>query len=186
MHTTLRGPDLVTPRRTTTPGGPPPGRRAWATANGVVNDLVRMPGDANDTLIGRERMPWIHAGYTAANPGPSTNSTGLVNQVGSGPQRLSLHMRDETIIDHVQGASNTRAQDPAATGYGINDGTTVGRLSGNGVVHGLHTRVAGSQPATLARTFVTPQQRPPRTNRLSNSRNAGQSYSQTTVHQGAR
>lgn len=184
MHTTPCAPDTVTPRPGLSPGGPPPGRRAWATAPGIVDFSVRACGYENDGLIQRERMPWYHQGYTASDPGESTNSTGLVNLLGSGTPRPALHMRDVTIIEHVQGASNTRNQDPHATAYGTNDGTNVGRLSGNGVVHGLHSRIVGSAPATLRRTFVTPQQRPPRVNRLANSRNAGQSYSQTTIHQG--
>lgn len=143
-----------------------------------------MPGDLNSQTVCYERMPWVHTGYSASDPGSSTNSTGLVNWRGSGPQRPSLHVRTETIVLHVQGASNTRNQDPHPTSYGTNDGTNVGRLSGDGVVHGLHTRPVKAGPAVLRRSQVTPQQRPPRVNRLSNSRNQGQSYSQVTVHQG--
>lgn len=185
MHTRPVAPDLVTPRRTTTPGGTPPGRRAWATAPGVIpGDIERMPGNLNSCTVDYERMPWIKTGYSASNPGDGDNSTGLVNYLGSGPQRAALHMRDVTIVRYVQGQSNTRAQDPHPTSYGTNDGTNVGRLSGDGVVHGLHTRPINSKPATLARTFVTPQQRPPRVNRLANSVNQGQSYSQVTTPQG--
>lgn len=173
------------PRRAQSGGGPPPGRTVWATAPGVIpGDQVRAPGDLNSATIDYERMPWVHQPYSA-NGVADVNATGLVNYTGSGPARLSLHMRTETLVPYVQGQSNTRNQDPHPAGYGTNDGTNIGRLSGNGLVHGLHTRVVGSQPATLRRTFVTPQQRPPRVNRLSNSRNAGQSYSQTTIHQGA-
>lgn len=187
MHTSPVAPDQVTPRWGTSPGGPPPGRRAWATAPGVIpGDIARMPGNLNSCTVQYERMPWIKTGYTASNPGSSDNSTGLVNWVGSGPQRAALHMRDVTIVPYVQGQSNTRGQDPHPTAYGTNDGTNQGRLSGNGVVHGMHSRPVDSKPATYARTFVTPQQTLPRVNRLSNSRNAGQSYSQTTIHQGAK
>jgi len=167
------------PRRTPSAGGPNVERGPWATAPGIVDFRVRTPLATNDQAVSYERFSWLHQSYYAGDPGPSApQSTGLVNYLGSGQARRSLHMRAVTIIEHVQGASNTRAQDPYPTGYGTNDGVS------GGPVHGLHTRSRVDGTAVLGRSQVTQQQRPPRQNRLSNSRNRGQSYSQITVHQG--
>lgn len=53
-----------------------------------------------------------------------------------------------------------------------------------GVPHGRHSPTVPGYKLTRAHYQVTPQQRPARANRPSNSRIAGQSYSQTVVHQG--
>jgi hypothetical protein len=105
-------------------------------------------------------------------------------------------MRDVTMRRMV-GTSNTRAQDPVPGGPGIQDGNGsipagIRQLNGAGyevptnrTPHGLHTHVRGNTPQSMARHFSgAQQQRPGRQNRLSNSRGAGQSYSQTTAHQG--
>lgn len=192
------GPQLHTPappynrwegRLNASTGGPPAGRRAWAQAHGITDTRERMPQDLNDTAITRERMPWLHQSYYVA---PDF----LVNWTEAGPIRASLHMRNVTI-NRMQGTSNTRAQDPIAVGIGgIQDGNGslpggIAQLNQAGievpvdtVPHGMHT-TARRQPTTAAqRAKLTAQMRPGRANRLSNSRNTGQSYSQTTVHQG--
>lgn len=52
--------------------------------------------------------------------------------------------------------------------------------------HGLHTQTVNSRRSTLKTYRETPQMVPGRQDRLANSARAGQSYSQTTVTQGAR
>lgn len=168
-------------RRVTSPGGPAPARGPWATAPGVIpGDRERMPSNINDTLIRRERMPWLHQ-TTMIQPGD-----GWFDWTRSGPRRAPLHMRDVTI-SRMQGSSNTRNQDPIPTGFGTNDGTNIGWMSGNGAVHGLHTRPVTTKPQTVNATRKkagVAEMKNGRQNRLSNSRGNGQSYSQTTIHQG--
>lgn len=55
----------------------------------------------------------------------------------------------------------------------------------SGPPHGLHSLTTGSRWQTLQRYAATPQMRPVRIDRPSNSPQAGQSYSQTVQHQGA-
>jgi len=57
------------------------------------------------------------------------------------------------------------------------------RIEG-GAPHGLHTMTAAPMRARNARSRRTPQMVPGRVDRLANSKQAGQSYSQTTRHQG--
>ena len=54
----------------------------------------------------------------------------------------------------------------------------------SGPPHGLHSQTLGGQWQTLQRYGATPQQRPVRVDRPSNSPQAGQSYSQTVQTQG--
>jgi hypothetical protein len=53
-----------------------------------------------------------------------------------------------------------------------------------GPPHGLHTQTPPDNQQTLAGYRARPQMVAPRVDRLSNSRAAGQTYSQRTVHQG--
>ncbi len=176
-------------RRGNSVGGVYPARRVWAEPVNAETNLLRAPGNLNDATISRERMPYFRQGWYAA---PDF----LVNWTESGPIRPALGMRNVTMR-RMQGTSNTRAQDPVSSGPGIQDGN--GSLPGgirslnyagitvptNNTPHGLHTHVRGTTPQSLRRHFSgAPQTRPPRQNRLANSRGAGQSYSQTTVHQG--
>lgn len=177
-------------RRGPSGGGPVPWRTAWAEPINGASSFARMPGDLLDGAISRERMPWVHqSSYTAPDF--------LVSWTAAGPARKSLHMRDVTIRT-MAGTSNTRAQDPIPSGPGIQDGlgslpAGIRQLNSAGITvptddtpHGLHTRVRGSRPQSFTRHIAGPAQMlPGRQNRLSNSRNRGQSYSQTTVHQGA-
>jgi hypothetical protein len=166
-----------------------PWRRAWAEPPNSATSVARFPGNVNDTGVARERMPWLHqSSYTAPDY--------LVSWTAAGPARRSLHMRDVTLRTMV-GTSNTRAQDPVPAGQGIQDGlgslpAGIRNLNSAGIEvptnntpHGLHTRVRGSKPQSFTRHLSgAAQMRPGRQNRLSNSNNLGQSYSQTTVHQG--
>lgn len=170
-------------------GGAPPGRTAWAVPAGVESTDARMPQDLNDGAISRERMPWSHQGYYLTPGG------GWFDWTNNAPQRAALHMRDVTLV-RQQGTSNTRNQDPVPAILGVNDGTGslpagIRQLNQSGLSvdqnftpHGMHTMQARKPRTTTQRYLQTPQQRPPRQNRLSNSRNTGQSYSQTTIHQG--
>jgi hypothetical protein len=54
-----------------------------------------------------------------------------------------------------------------------------------GPPHGLHSVTLGGRWQTIRRYAATPQMRPVRADRPSNSPQAGQSYSQTVQHQGA-
>jgi hypothetical protein len=181
-------------RRGDAPGGPVPPRGAWVPPVNIETNVVRAPGDLNDTAISRERMPWLHSSYYAA-------PAHLVNWTLAGPARRSLHMRDVTIRT-MAGTSNTRAQDPIAVTGGIQDGNGsipagIRQLNGAGIEvpvdktpHGLHTRVRALTPGgairpSTRRALSTVQMRPGRQNRLSNSTGQGQSFSQTTIHQGA-
>jgi hypothetical protein len=176
-------------RRGVSSGGPVPWRQAWAEAPNAASSDVRFPGNALDATISRERMPWTHQGYYCP---PDF----LVNWTEAGPIRPSLHMRNVTMRTMV-GTTNTRAQDPVPAGPGIQDGN--GSLPGgirnlnsagyevptNVTPHGMHTHVRGKTPQSTTRYFAqSAQMRPGRQNRLSNSRGQGQSYSQTTIHQG--
>lgn len=170
-------------------GGTPPGRSAWAVPPGVETTEARMPGDLNSDTISRERMPWYHSGYYITPGG------GWFDWTNDSPQRPALHMRDVTLV-RAQGTSNTRNQDPVPAIIGVNDGNGslpagIRQLNQAGVEvaqgwtpHGMHTTQPRKPRTTTERYLKTPQQRPPRQNRLSNSRNVGQSYSQTTIHQG--
>lgn len=130
--------------------------------------LTREQANANEQTIGHERFPWYKTGYIGSN------HDSLVNWTDCGPVRTSLHNRQVTINRQV-GTSNTRAQDPnAIRTYGTQDQG-----------HGLHTNPAQSKIATNANFRARQQQQPARVNRLSPAVYTGQSYSQTTVVQGA-
>jgi hypothetical protein len=199
MGSDYTGPRLHTPappfnrwgvRLGNSTGGETGPRGPFVAAIEGTTSYARMPQNTLDGSISYERMPWWRQGYMAP---PAT----LVNWTDAGPRRASLHMRDVTMR-RMEGTSNTRAQDPVPQTLGINDGN--GSLPGairqlnsagyevptNTTPHGLHTRVRGTVPQNTSRLYAKGVQtmRPGRQNRLSNSRGAGQSYSQTTVHQG--
>lgn len=171
-------------------GGPYPARQAWAQQVNAETQINPRPDNLNDGAISRERMPYFRTGYY-------TGTGSLVNWTACGPARPSLHMRDVTMR-RMAGTSNTRAQDPVPAGPGIQDGN--GSLPGgirnlnssgievptNNTPHGLHTRVKGAvtRQSTVRRLSGAAQMRPGRQNRLSNSTGQGQSFSQTTIHQG--
>lgn len=177
-------------RRGNSTGGLPLRRTEWAQAVGVENPIRRMPEDTLDGAIRRERMPYFRRGYYLA---PDF----LVSWTECGPARPALGMRNVTMRRQT-GTDNTRGFDPIPGGPGIQDGNGslpagIKNINSAGIIvpqnktpHGVHTRVRGSQPAgyTQVRRGAV-QMRAGRQNRLSNSRNLGQSFSQTTVPQGA-
>jgi hypothetical protein len=131
-------------------------------APGIEDQHARYPGDEFDTAIRRDRIPWI--------PRPSYifPADGWVNWTACGPIRPTLHMRCATIRE-MQGNSNTRQdQDPT------------------NLQRGLHTNPPDAVARTMPR-YVSgnPQMQPGRQDRLSPAQYNGQSFSQTTVNQGA-
>lgn len=177
-------------RRGNSTGGPAFARTEWAQAIGVEQPIRRMPEDSNDQAIRRERMPYYRRGYYIA---PDYG----VSWTECGPARPALSMRNVTRR-RQQGTDNTRALDPIPAGPGIQDGNgslpaAIKNINSAGIIvptnatpHGLHTRVRGSQPAGYIqiRRGKAVQMKAGRQNRLSNSRNLGQSFSQTTIPQG--
>lgn len=135
--------------------------------------LTREQANANEQSIDHERFPWYKQGYIGSH------RDSLVNWTDCGPIRPSLNNRQVTINRQV-GTSNTRAQDPnPIRTYGTQDGTR------DGVTHGLHTNPQQAKYATNANFRARQQQQPARVNRLSPAVYTGQSFSQTTVVQGA-
>lgn len=174
-----------------------PGRGPWADTGG-----------AKDFVIKQDRHP-----YLAHENEITGRDSGVKDPMTDGPPMRVLRFlcRDWTMW---QGSDATANYDPPRPykKYGMQDGTVttifggqpgyfraygtqidttnVGRhTSGAEQIpasppHGLHTSTVGSRTMTLKSYRVNPQQVPGRQDRLSNSRRAGQSYSQTTRHQG--
>lgn len=191
MHSGVAPFNRLGVRRGNSTGGAAFTRTTWAQAVGVENPIRRMPENTLDGAIRRERMPFFRAGYYIA---PDF----LVSWTECGPARPALGLRNVTVR-RQQGTDNTRGLDPVPAGPGIQDGNGslpagIKNINSAGLLvpqnktpHGVHTRVRGSQPAAFiqVRRGRAVQMTPGRQNRLSNSRNLGQSFSQTTVPQGA-
>ena len=140
-----------------------------AITPGLVDGVIREGSGVNtwDRLTSHERMPWYDRDYMVGQDNT------LVDWTRSGPIRPSLHMLNQTVRKLV-GTDATRNLDPhpVIRGSGTEDQG-----------HGMHTNPA-SRLLTLDRYRHTQQQSQPRQDRLSSSRYAGQSYSQTTRTQG--
>jgi hypothetical protein len=191
------------------PGGPPPlhrqvttrqrarGRGPWADTGGAL-----------DYVIVQDRHP-----YLAHEREITGRDSGLKDPMLDGPVRRVVRMlcRDWTMW---QGSDNTANYDPprAYQRYGMQDGTVTTVFGGQpgyfqpyasrggpltvptatsgaeqipaGPPHGLHTHTVTSRAMTLKSYRDNAQQVGGRQDRLSNSRRGGQSYSQTTTHQG--
>lgn len=152
-------------RRGNSAGGRPverPGRSVGNQAAAWMDD-PRFYGATQDTTIRRDRTPWY------PNKARSGVGTVAVDWTMAGPARPELHMRNVTVRI-MAGNSRTRAlanpQDPR---------------------QGLHSAGIVKPSGNLGRIRAGGQQiRPGRTDRLSAARYRGQSYSQTTLQQGAR
>jgi hypothetical protein len=176
-----------------------PGRGPWADTGGALDYVIR-----------QDRHP-----YLAHENEVTGRDSGLKDPMTDGPPMRVLRFlcRDWTMW---QGSDATANFDPPRdyNKYGIQDGTVttvfggqagyfrpygtqvdtqnVGRKTSGatqipaGPPHGLHTETVTSRSMTLRSYRANPQQVPGRQDRLSNSRRAGQSYSQTTQHQGAK
>lgn len=143
---------------------PPPPMNPWPTAPGVADSYARYSPSSNDQQVRRENTPWI------PTPNVSVPGTGRASWWAAGPARPSLEMRSVTTNPRVGNSRSRFAQNPLAPGTG------------------LHTQPRDHSVGTIQR-YVTPgvgKMRPARQNRLSPARYEGQSYSQTTITQGAR
>lgn len=128
----------------------------------AIADDPRYIGDVNDSQIRRDRTPWFP---TKAVSGVGT---GTVNWSENAPYRPELHMRDVTIR-RMAGTDQTRAfANPVDPSVGLHTNPKV-RPSGN-----LERYGAGGAVMKNGRN-----------DRLSPARYNGQSYSQTTLEQGA-
>jgi hypothetical protein len=162
--------------------------------------------NTNDGLIFRDRGPQMsrgteYAGRISSNPdppmdGPIRPSMRLVNrtwnwQVGTGSAYADDLTRPYTWVGE-QGAGWTTIYGGTPGFYRRGPGGAPvgdptqgpGRVWG-GPPHGYHTMYPPAGQQTQATFRARPQMVPARVDRLSNSRIAGQSYSQTTIHQGA-
>jgi hypothetical protein len=164
------------------------------------------PGDnSNDGLIFRDRHPMFShgteiAGRISSRPDPPMD----------GPARPDMRLINRTVNWQV-GTGQAYADDlsRAYTGLGQNDGSWSAINGGqpgfyrngpggvpstqeapgpgrvfSGPAHGLHTMYPADRMQTLARFQAQPSMRAARVDRLSNSRIAGQTYSERTLHQG--
>ncbi len=134
---------------------------AGAQAAAIADD-PRYKGNVNDSQIRRDRTPWF------PDKAVSGVGTGTVNWSDNAPYRPELHMRDVTVR-RMAGTSQTRAfANPLDPSVGLHTNPKV-RPAGN-----LLRFVAGGSAMKQGRN-----------DRLSPARYSGQSYSQTTLEQGA-
>lgn len=161
--------------------------------------------NTNDQLIHRSRHPWFFRGRVVAGRISSMHDPQL-----DGPARPALHLRNVTWNWQV-GTGSAYADDLTRNYSGLGEqgsgwssiyggtpgfyregpgGMPIGDPSqGPGRVfagppHGLHTDYAPDRIQTQAGYRARPQMRAARVDRLSNSRIAGQNYSQWTEQQG--
>jgi hypothetical protein len=162
--------------------------------------------DASDTLIHRERHGYFQAGTersgrvsSMADPpssGPAMPSFKAINQTwnwqaGTGSAYADDLNRPYTWVGQQDGSwQDVNGGTPGfyRNGPGGPPVNTMG-VDGpqriySGPPHGLHTWSPPDYAQTAARYAAVPQMVPARVDRLSNSRVGGQSYSQTTMHQG--
>jgi hypothetical protein len=162
----------------------------------------------SDTLIHRERHGYFQAGTersgrvsSQADPpssGPAMPSFKAVNvtwnwQAGTGSAYLDDLNRPYTGVGQQDGSwSQILGGTPGFYRNGPGGAPVMTQpVDGPqrlypGPPHGLHTWSPPDYAQTLARYQTVPQMQYARVDRLSNSRAGGQSYSQTTKHQGAR
>jgi hypothetical protein len=164
--------------------------------------------DYSDTLIHRDRHGYFQAGTeragrvsSQADPpasGPAMPSFKAVNvtwnwQVGTGSAYEDDLSRPYTWIGQQDGSwgqiwggtPGFHRNGPGGAPVQTSQMDGPQRIYG-GPPHGLHTWSPPDYAQTLARYNTVPQMQAARVDRLSNSRVGGQSYSQTTVHQGGR
>jgi hypothetical protein len=144
-------------------GGRPALPRPRTIMNGMIDEVDRFPGNANDELICRDRQAVYHVEYLS-----SGTDSGFVNWSAAGPIRQELHTRNASLRTMV-GNTNSRNFDPVPTGLGP-------QIQG----HGMHSTPPAGVAQTLGRYGETQQMRRPRSNRLQPGQYTGQSYSETT------
>lgn len=196
-------------------GGPAPAGRVVGSTASTTHPLPGAPFAAgglspNDQGWHRDRHPYAYQGHSTTG-----RDSGVHDPLPDGPVRPSLRNllvdwrrmmgTDATRNQDVhraykpvgwQDGSPTRIwggtpgyyQSYGARGTGqLVDADTSGNVQIPGSVpHGLHTHTVNPRRRTLKTYRETPQMVPGRMDRLANSARAGQSYSQTTVTQGAR
>lgn len=165
------------------------------------------PGDNNfDGLIFRDRHPMFShgtelAGRISSRPdppmdGPLRPDMRMINrtwnwQVGTGQHYTDDLSRPYTWLGQQDGTWSTiNGGQPGFFRWGPGGQPSTQEASGPGRVdsgpaHGLHTMYPADRMQTLNRYQAIPVTRPARVDRLSNSRIAGQNYSERTTHQGA-
>lgn len=163
-------------------------------------------GNAFDQLITRDREVQFSRGTEVAGrissqidppmSGPIRPDLRAINrtvnwQVGTGAAYADDLSRDYTWLGEqgsgwttvYGGAPGFYRQGPG--GIPVGDPSQGPARVWGGVPHGYHTFYPPENAQTQSRQRATPQMRPARVDRLSNSRIAGQNYSQWTKHQGA-
>lgn len=153
--------DLTDARRRTSGGGRDEVTGPRTLAPGMDDERSRYPGNFFDTRILYDRGPY----YQRPRFTPAGQS--WVNWTAAGPSRPELHMRAVTLRQMV---GNSTARFPV-----VATPTT-----------GMHTMYSPATARTQPRYVQTPQMVGTRQMRLSPSRYANQTYSQTTKLQGAR
>lgn len=161
--------------------------------------------NTNDRLIYRDRHPWLNSGHELAGrvssmpdppmSGPIRPSLRVVNrtwnwQIGTGSAYQDDLSRQYTWVGE-QGSGWTTVYGGAPGFYRMGPGGMPvgdpnagrGRVWG-GPPHGLHTEYPPDRQQTQGVQTSRPQMVAPRVDRLSNSRIAGQNYSQWTRRQG--
>jgi hypothetical protein len=129
----------------------------------AVADDPRYYGATNDSQIRRDRTPFF------PSKARSGVGTAEVDWTMAGPNRPELHVRNVTVRV-MAGTSQTRAfANPLDPSVGLHSNPKA-RPSGN--IERFKAGAAGMKPG--------------RRDRLSPARYSGQSYSQTTLEQGAR
>jgi hypothetical protein len=193
------------------PAGPVRGQR-YSTRHPLPGPPFGIDGlSPNDQGWHRDRHAFVYQGTSTTG-----RDSGVHDPLPDGPVRpsirnLMMNWRREDGTDATRGFDPRRPQylpvgwqDGSPTriwggtpgfyqAYGSRgSGELVGAdTSGNVQIpgtrpHGLHTHTVNSRRSTLKTYRSTPQMVPGRQDRLANSGRAGQSYSQTTVTQGAR
>lgn len=176
-----------------------PGRGPWADTGG-----------AKDYVIRQDRHP-----YLAFQTEITGRDSGVKDPMLDGPPMRVLRMlsRDWTMWQGSDNTEFADDLSRDYNKWGYQDGTVTTIFGGQpgywrpygtqadlavvprhtsgaeqipaGPPHGLHTHTVTSRRMTLRSYRANPQMVPGRQDRLSNSRRAGQSYSQTTRQQGA-
>lgn len=204
QYAAAQSPPPVRPRSTETP---PQITKPYPYQAPNQSPQWRGGDNTNDTLIYRDRQVQLargteYAGRTSSMPdppsdGPIRPSQRAVNrtwnyQVGTGAAYADDLSRPYTWVGE-QGAGWTTIYGGTPGFYRKGPGGQPvgdpaqgpGRVWG-GPPHGLHTITPPPGAQTQATYRARPQMVPARVDRLSNSRIGGQSYSQWTLHQGAK
>ncbi len=190
-------------------GNEPIGRRGEIPTHTLRQQMTSWcPPSVNDGLIYRDNHPYMYSGTEVSGRLSGNHDPQL-----DGPNRPEVHVM-QRAYNWTYGTFASRNFDPQRNynKYGYQDGSTTVIYGGEagyylpygqrgtslavpparpgpskilaGPPHGLHTDTAWSRKDAVRRSLASDQMKAPRQDRLSNSRRAGQSYSQLTRHQG--